>query len=126
MTRQLMRSATVTALGMILLSGTARGQDVGAASVRAKNNVAPLLVVDGIIIGDSRRMKERLRIEPREILGVDIVRGTAARDLYGAAGADGVIIVRTKIMEDATQVTDDQRRWLAVLQQISASRPSDV
>lgn len=53
----------------------------------------PLVVVDGVI---SDRKLAELQIGPEDIERIEVVKGAAARALYGERGADGVIQIFTK------------------------------
>lgn len=52
----------------------------------------PLLIIDGVLLDGS----ETKRIKPDEIETVEVMKGAAARELYGERAADGVITLTTK------------------------------
>ena len=52
-------------------------------------NKYPLYVVDGVIL-------EKFEMDKNNISSIDILKGVAATSLYGARGANGVIIISTK------------------------------
>jgi TonB-linked SusC/RagA family outer membrane protein len=67
----------------------------------------PLIIVDGIYFSNDQGINEFLftggqdpsrlnDLNPDEIEGIEIVKGPAASALYGAVGANGVILVTTK------------------------------
>jgi TonB-linked SusC/RagA family outer membrane protein len=77
----------------------------GASSVSLSNE--PLLIVDGVrasneingtgSIGVGGQTSSRLNdINPDDIEAIEVIKGPAAAALYGTAGANGVIQVRTK------------------------------
>ena len=77
----------------------------GASSISLSNE--PLLIVDGVrasneingtgSIGVGGQTSSRLNdINPDDIEAIEIIKGPAASALYGTAGANGVIQVRTK------------------------------
>ncbi|MFL5381331.1 MAG: TonB-dependent receptor plug domain-containing protein [Longimicrobiaceae bacterium] len=53
----------------------------------------PLIVVDGRVLQDNR---EADRINPDQIERIDVLKGQAAVDRYGASGANGVILITLK------------------------------
>ena len=77
----------------------------GASSISLSNE--PLLIVDGVrasneingtgSIGVGGQTSSRLNdINPDDIEAIEVIKGPAAAALYGTAGANGVIQVRTK------------------------------
>lgn len=60
----------------------------GGGSITQDN--APLYVVDGFIVGNIRD------IPPTDILTMDVLKDAAATAIYGAQGANGVIVITTK------------------------------
>lgn len=58
----------------------------------AFTDASPLIVVDGVIIADAAAMRA---VDPDDIVSIDIVKGAAARELYGSRAANGVIRIRT-------------------------------
>lgn len=52
----------------------------------------PLVVIDGIMA----KQADMQKINPSKIASVEVVKGPAARQRYGEAGANGVILVTTK------------------------------
>lgn len=55
----------------------------------------PLVVVDGKI----QTMEEGKKINPNNIATIDVLKGESAKALYGEAGKNGVIVIKTKITE---------------------------
>ena len=77
----------------------------GASSISLSNE--PLLIVDGVrasneingtgSIGVGGQTSSRLNdINPDDIEAIEVIKGPAASALYGTAGANGVIQIRTK------------------------------
>ncbi|MCK7555970.1 TonB-dependent receptor plug domain-containing protein [Chitinophaga sedimenti] len=60
----------------------------GTGSINAYN--APLYVIDGIVGADP------MIIDPNIVASVDVLKDAAASAIYGARGANGVIVVTTK------------------------------
>jgi TonB-dependent SusC/RagA subfamily outer membrane receptor len=52
----------------------------------------PLIIIDGVL-DQSTELK---KIDPVDIVSIDILKGSYAADLYGAKGINGVIIIETK------------------------------
>ncbi|MFC1564988.1 SusC/RagA family TonB-linked outer membrane protein [candidate division KSB1 bacterium] len=61
----------------------------GATSIARGNG--PLVIVDGVILGESMRDLDALDIE-----SIEMVKGAAAASLYGSRAANGVIQITTK------------------------------
>lgn len=59
------------------------------------NNADPLFVVDGMILNDISFLN------PRDVANVSVLKDASATAIYGARGANGVIIVTTKQGADA-------------------------
>jgi rhomboid protease GluP len=60
-----------------------------------KKNSGPLFIVDNMII-DSSRLHA---LSPDSVASVQVLKGVAARSLYGNDGSNGVVIIRTKKAE---------------------------
>ena len=61
----------------------------GGMSITGDNN--PLFVIDGIIVNNGLNY-----ISPQDIQSIDVLKDAAATAIYGAAGANGVVIITTK------------------------------
>jgi TonB-dependent SusC/RagA subfamily outer membrane receptor len=78
------------AAGIILVSGGCASGHVSAA--REPSAAQPLYVIDGRIqAGDAGR-----DMDPDRIASVEVVKGPRAVEMYGRAGANGVIVITTK------------------------------
>ncbi len=69
----------------------------GFSSINATNN--PLYVVDGVIlpIGTQTQLSNSIDfINPNDIASVEILKDASATAIYGARGANGVILITTK------------------------------
>lgn len=55
------------------------------------NNADPLFVVDGMIVNDIQF------INPQDVESVSVLKDASATSIYGARGANGVIIITTKL-----------------------------
>lgn len=53
----------------------------------------PLIIIDGVV-SDGSALHE-LRLNPREVTDVQILKGAAAAERYGPAARYGVVLVRT-------------------------------
>jgi len=62
----------------------------GPAHVQGR---VPLIVVDGRVLRDNN---EAQQINPNQIERIDVLKGQAAVDRYGASGANGVILITLK------------------------------
>ncbi len=66
------------------------GAQINIRGIGTINNSNPLYVVDGIVTGGIGH------INPSDIASVEILKDAASAAIYGAKGANGVIIVNTK------------------------------
>ena len=70
---------------------------VASVSLRGQSsllgNLSPLFVVDGVILDNAAQFQN---IPPDDIASYDILKDASAAAIYGARGANGVIIVTTK------------------------------
>lgn len=74
---------------------TTSGAPGAGAAVRIRgvgtfNNSAPIYVVDGVIIDDISFLN------PSDIASFDILKDASATAIYGARGANGVVLIQTK------------------------------
>ncbi len=87
--------------------GAVRIRIRGGTSINAGNN--PLYVIDGVPIGgggnldtgaqsyrDASDMNALATLNPRDIESIEVLKDASATAIYGARGANGVIIVTTK------------------------------
>jgi len=58
---------------------------------RSDKKSNPLYIVDGI-----KNTNDLKGIDPSNIQGISVLKGKAAFDLYGSAGANGVILITMK------------------------------
>lgn len=73
---------------------------IRGASTFEEGGSAPLYVVDGIIVDNIDNLN------PTDIKSLDVLRDAASTSIYGARGANGVIIVTTKAGEAGTPRID--------------------
>ncbi len=71
------------------------GEPGAAAVIRIRgtgslNNSAPIFVVDGMITSDANF------VNPQDVASVEVLKDASACAIYGARGANGVIIITTK------------------------------
>lgn len=78
------------------------GFKVAVRGAGTNGNTAPLYVIDGVAGGDINNLN------PADIERIDVLKDAASCAIYGAAGANGVILVTTKQgKEGKIQVTYD-------------------
>lgn len=71
----------------------------GGTSITGDNS--PLYIVDGIQVEDALNF-----LSPQEIQSIDVLKDAASTSIYGARGANGVVVITTKGgMEMPTQVS---------------------
>jgi TonB-dependent SusC/RagA subfamily outer membrane receptor len=87
----LLRSAAIATL-VTLLPGCA------VAQVTDQSQRQPLIVVDGVVLQDGTVIDREavLRIIGPAIASIDVLKGPVAAERFGAAAADGVIVIRLK------------------------------
>lgn len=69
----------------------------GFSSINSSNN--PLYVVDGVMLpqGDQNQFSQAIDyINPNDIISVEVLKDASSTAIYGARGANGVILVTTK------------------------------
>lgn len=66
------------------------GLSVKIRGTSSNRNTSPLFVIDGIASGGIESL------DPSEIASVDVLKDGASTAIYGAAGANGVILITTK------------------------------
>lgn len=75
----------------------------GATSIEASDAPRPLpdalYLLDGEVVEDAARLES---LDHETIHSIEIVKGPAARELYGERGAEGVIIIKTKAAASGT------------------------
>lgn len=67
------------------------GADIKIRGIGSFSNVSPLYVVDGVIMQGSQR-----EFSMNDVESIQILKDAAAAALYGARGANGVILITTK------------------------------
>jgi TonB-linked SusC/RagA family outer membrane protein len=67
------------------------GADISIRGIGSFSGVAPLYVLDGVILESSQR-----EFNMNDIENIQILKDAAAAALYGARGANGVILITTK------------------------------
>ncbi|MEZ2338578.1 SusC/RagA family TonB-linked outer membrane protein [Mucilaginibacter sp. RCC_168] len=63
----------------------------GQTSITGNQN--PLVVLDGVLLDDPNQLRN---IPPGDIASVDVLKDASAASIYGARGANGVLLVTTK------------------------------
>jgi TonB-dependent SusC/RagA subfamily outer membrane receptor len=58
------------------------------------NDPAPLMIVDGVILSNAATLQDN-RIDALDIAAIEVIKGEAARALYGSRAAAGVISITT-------------------------------
>lgn len=100
-----MKKNTVTGVGEALqgqisgISVVTSGDPGSMSEVRIRgvgsfSNVGPLYVIDGMILNDANHLN------PADIESIQVLKDASAAAIYGARGANGVIIITTKKGKD--------------------------
>ncbi|GHT12705.1 SusC/RagA family TonB-linked outer membrane protein [Bacteroidia bacterium] len=82
------------------------GADIRIRGVGSFSNVGPLYVVDGMILDGSQR-----EFNVSDIESMQVLKDASATALYGARGANGVIIVTTKKGKEGPAKIDFSATW---------------
>ncbi len=103
-----MQSRDIVRANPVLASKALQGQVAGATVTKAdnrpgssynitirgentiNNSTAPLVVIDGLMGGDINNLN------PNDIQSMDVLKDASSTAIYGARGANGVIIITTK------------------------------
>lgn len=77
---------------------TSSGQPGAGATIRirglgSRSDASPLVVVDGIPLGDAGNIKQ---INPDDIASIEVLKDASSAAIYGSRGANGVIMITTK------------------------------
>jgi TonB-linked SusC/RagA family outer membrane protein len=76
----------------VTTSGTpGSGADISIRGIGSLSSVSPLYVIDGMILESSQR-----EFNMNDVESIQILKDAAAASLYGARGANGVILITTK------------------------------
>ena len=59
-------------------------------------NAEPLLVIDDVPVAGGSLGSALAGLAPRDVARIDVLKDASATGLYGARGANGVILIRTK------------------------------
>src|SRR5690606_16881663 len=76
---------------------TAEGSPDANVKIRVRGSISitgdnsPLYVVDGVIVNDGLSM-----LSPQDIESIDVLKDASSTAIYGARGANGVVIITTK------------------------------
>jgi TonB-dependent starch-binding outer membrane protein SusC len=93
-TKQDIGDRVVTTVGA-MIQGKVAGVDVTQNQIRIRgvttlNSTDPLIVIDGFLGGDMST------VNPDDIEGIEVLKDASSTAIYGARGANGVILVNTK------------------------------
>ena len=61
--------------------------------IRGDSPASPLYIMDGVVLSDPDAIQ---KLDPRDILSVDVIKGAAATRVYGTRAANGAIVVKTR------------------------------
>lgn len=85
------------AAGVYVAPGTGRPGAKGGVVIRGQatlsGTTSPLWVVDGVILGSSAG-----DLNPDDIATLTVLKDAASTAIYGSQGANGVVVVTTKIL----------------------------
>lgn len=103
---------------------TNSGRPGGRANIRIRGNTSvsvannPLYVIDGVILNATDLANGSTPIDfinPNDIASVEVLKDASATAIYGARGANGVILVTTKRGSDGGRVSYDTEFSVGVL-----------
>lgn len=79
----------------VYVKSTARPGETATIKVRGNNSISygtsPIFVVDGLVMDDGYDA-----LNPNDIASIDVLKDASATAIYGARGANGVIVITTK------------------------------
>src|SRR5699024_10249436 len=83
----------------------------GTNSIRAGNN--PLYVIDGMPVGggSSPSQNPLSLINPQDIVSIEVLKDASATAIYGARGANGVVLITTTQGEEGAAMVDLEMRY---------------
>lgn len=104
----------VTGLQLMPTSGQAgAGSQVNLRGINSMRSTAPLVFVDGLLIGEVRGKGQAItlidQMNPNDVLLIEVFRGPAATTLYGTNAAGGVIRIYTKHGNPRAELLTDER-----------------
>jgi TonB-dependent SusC/RagA subfamily outer membrane receptor len=76
-----------------LVEERANEGEVIVRGTQSASAAQPLIIIDGVIVTGQNALQS---IKPEQIETIEVIKGDAAKQLYGTRGADGVIKVTTK------------------------------
>lgn len=86
-------AATATRVPLVIIDGVRQDSTAGYVVAPAGGEASGLRVREG---GNEVALAALKKLPPSEIQSIDVLKGDAATAKYGAAGANGVIVVTTK------------------------------
>jgi outer membrane cobalamin receptor len=104
----------VTGLQLMPTSGQAgTGSQLNLRGINSTRSKAPLVFVDGLLIGDVRGKGQSItlidQMNPNDVMLIEVFRGPAATTLYGTNAAGGVIRIYTKHGNPRAELLTDLR-----------------
>ncbi|HLR31576.1 MAG TPA: SusC/RagA family TonB-linked outer membrane protein, partial [Fodinibius sp.] len=83
----------------------------GTNSIRAGNN--PLYVIDGMPVGggSSPSQNPLSLINPQDIVSIEVLKDASATAIYGARGANGVVLITTTQGQEGDALVDLEMRY---------------
>lgn len=74
-----------------------RGGARGTTSCAGLSSDEPLVVIDGMSVGQGRNSIALSGINPQDVDRVEVLRDAGSTAVYGCQGINGVVLIRTKV-----------------------------
>ena len=79
----------------VFIQNSAKPGEAASIKIRGNNSIqygtSPIYVIDGLLVDQGFEM-----LNPNDIATIDVLKDASATDIYGARGANGVVVITTK------------------------------
>ncbi len=95
---------------LVLLQYNANAQEVVVIKRDSKDTTKPMIIIDGVVT-DQSKMND---ISPNDIQSVNVLKGTNAKDKYGAKAENGVIEITSKKKAKAGKIDSTENMTVVI------------
>lgn len=79
----------------VFIQNSAKPGEAASIKIRGNNSIqygtSPIYVIDGLLVDQGFEM-----LNPNDIATIDVLKDASATAIYGARGANGVVVITTK------------------------------